>query len=112
MRFDTPLAALTGSAGLAAALLAGHAESATKAAAHEVTIQALQYTPQTMTVRPGDAVVWVNKDPFPHTVTAPGAFDSRSIAAGASWRYTARRAGTYAYICTLHSNMKGTLQVE
>jgi plastocyanin len=77
-----------------------------------VTIQALQYTPQTLTVRPGDAVVWVNKDPFPHTVTAPGAFDSRSIAAGASWRYTARRAGTYAYICTLHSNMKGTLQVE
>ena len=79
---------------------------------HEIVIQGLQYVPETLKVRRGDVVVWTNKDPFPHTATAAGAFDSKSIAEGRSWRFTAKRAGTFPYICTLHSTMKGTLQVE
>jgi plastocyanin len=79
---------------------------------HEVVIQGLQYVPATLQVRRGDVVVWTNKDPFPHTATAPGQFDSKSIAAGGSWRFTAKRAGSFPYVCTLHSNMKGVLQVE
>ena len=80
--------------------------------AHQVVIQGLQNVPETVRVKRGDIVVWINKDPFPHTVTSAGAFDSGPIAAGKSWRFTARRAGTYPYVCTLHSNMKGTLRVE
>lgn len=57
-------------------------------------------------------MVWANRDPFPHTVTAAGVFDSHSIATGSSWKYVARKAGDYAYICTLHPNMKGMLRVE
>jgi plastocyanin len=57
-------------------------------------------------------VVWVNKDPFPHTATARGNFDSGSIAAGRSWSLVAREPGDYAYICTLHPGMKGTLIVQ
>ena len=79
---------------------------------HEVVIQGLLNVPETVTVKRGDIVVWTNKDPFPHTVTATGAFDSGPIAAGKSWRFTARRVGTYSYVCSLHSNMKGTLRVE
>jgi plastocyanin len=79
---------------------------------HEVVIQGLQNIPATLKVRRGDVVVWTNKDPFPHTVTAKGVFDSKAIAEGHSWRWTANRTGTFNYICTLHSNMKGTLQVE
>src|SRR5947208_15885485 len=79
---------------------------------HQVAIQALAYVPETLTVRPGDVVVWTNKDPFPHTVTAAGAFDSGPIAAGKSWRFTAKKAGSYSYLCTLHTTMKGTLRVE
>ena len=63
-------------------------------------------------VKRGDTVTWINKDPFLHTVTAAGAFDSRSMVAGASWKYAARKTGDFAYICTLHPNMKGTLKVE
>jgi plastocyanin len=77
-----------------------------------VTVEAVAFQPADLTVNVGDTVVWTNKDPFPHTATAAGAFDSKSIAAGGSWRFTARRAGTFPYVCTLHSNMKGTLQVE
>ena len=64
------------------------------------------------TAKRGDTVVWVNKDPFPHTATAKGVFDSKSIAAGASWKYKTRKAGDYTYICTFHPNMVGTLRVE
>jgi plastocyanin len=79
---------------------------------HTVMIEGTKYEPPTVTVKRGETVVWVNKDPFPHTVTAKGAFDSHDIAAGKSWKYTARKAGEYAYTCTLHPNMKGTLKVE
>lgn len=79
---------------------------------HEVLIQGLQNVPETVTVKRGDVVVWINKDPFPHTVTSAGAFDSGPIGAGKSWRFTARQVGTYSYVCSLHSNMTGTLRVE
>jgi plastocyanin len=82
------------------------------ATTHTVVIKATSYAPQALTIKRGDTVVWVNEDPFPHTVTAAGAFDSKSIAAGASWKYTPRHAGEYAYTCTFHPNMKGTLRVE
>jgi hypothetical protein len=52
------------------------------------------------------------RDPFPHTATAKGVFDSGSIAPGGSWRYTAKIVGEHSYTCTFHPNMKGTLRVE
>jgi plastocyanin len=93
-----------------AALAAGPA--AGRATTHQVVIDGLKYEPETLTVKRGDTVIWTNKDPFPHTVTAPGKFDSHDIAANGSWKYVARTAGDYAYICTLHPTMKGTLRVE
>jgi plastocyanin len=97
---------------VAVAALAASPAAAAAGRTHEVAIKALAYVPQTLSVKPGDVVVWTNQDPFPHTVTAPGGFDSGSIAPGKSWRYKVKRAGTHPYVCTLHSNMKGTLQVE
>ena len=79
---------------------------------HTVLIQAVSYQPARLTVQRGDTVVWVNKDPIPHTVTAAGSFDSKSIEVGGSWQYKAVKPGAYDYICTFHPNMKGTLTVE
>ena len=100
---------LAGGAGI---LGSGLAAAADRPKTHEVVVQGFLYVPDTLRIKRGDIVTWINKDPFPHTVTAAGAFDSGSIAAGKSWRFTARKAGTFGYVCTLHSNMKGTLQVE
>ena len=93
-------------------LAAADRATASKPATHTVLIVGTKYVPGTLTVRRGDTVVWINKDPFPHTVTAKGSFDSRAIAAGKSWKWTPRSAGDYAYICTLHPNMTGSVKVE
>ena len=86
--------------------------AAGKPATHTVVIEAMRYAPGTLTVQRGDTVVWINQDPFPHTVTAKGGFDSHNIAAGRSWKYTARTSGEFSYICTLHPTMRGVLKVE
>lgn len=84
-----------------------------KPVAHTVSIEAVRFTPETLEVPKGDVIAWVNKDPFPHTVTArDGTFDSRRIAAGRSWKYVARKEGRYPYFCTLHSTMQGVLIVK
>jgi len=85
---------------------------AAQPATHTIVIDGLKYDPETLAVHAGDSIVWVNKDPFPHTVTAAGTFDSGSIASGKSWKYVARKRGDYRYVCTLHPNMSGTLKVE
>jgi plastocyanin len=78
-----------------------------------VAIDGVAFVPETLTVPVGATVVWVNNDPFPHTVTSQaGGFDSPAIAPGQSWSYTTTRAGVFPYLCTLHPTMQATLKVE
>lgn len=79
---------------------------------HTIAMDGTRFVPETLAVRQGDRVVWVNKDPFPHTATAAGKFDSKSMAAGDAWSFTASEAGELAYVCTLHPGMKGVLIVK
>ena len=89
------------------------AADAPKAAAHTVAIDGTHFQPAMLTVKVGDSVTWVNKDPFPHTVTsASGGFDSREIAPGKSWKYTATKKGEFTYVCIFHPTMKAALKVE
>ncbi|HVS77322.1 MAG TPA: cupredoxin family copper-binding protein [Steroidobacteraceae bacterium] len=105
---------------LAALLLVGvpsggqaQRRAAAPAKTHLVIIQGLRYEPQTLVVRRGERIRWINKDPFPHTVTATkGAFDSHSIPADGSWTLVAGKAGTYDYACTFHPTMTGKLEVR
>ena len=84
-----------------------------KPVTHQVVIAGVQFVPQKLTVKVGDRVEWINHDPFPHTVTAVvKKFDSHEIAAGRSWKYTATKAGEFAYACSLHPTMQGMLRVE
>ena len=96
---------------LCSALAAGATERG--GAVHTIVVENMVYSPARLVVHRGDRVVWVNKDLFPHTASAgSAAFDSGSIAAGASWTFTAARAGDYAYGCKFHPTMKGELKVE
>jgi plastocyanin len=91
----------------------GAADAAGKPATHTVVMEATAFAPPSLTVAAGDIVVWVNKDPFPHTATSEaGKFDSKPIDAGKSWKFTAGGKGEFDYVCTLHPTMKGTLRVK
>ena len=94
------------------AALAAVCAGAAHAAGHTVAMDGVKFEPATITVAPGDTVTWINKDPFPHTATDAGVFDSGEIAPGKSWKWTARKAGVYDYVCTLHPTMKGTITVK
>jgi plastocyanin len=72
-----------------------------------------RYAPGTLHLRIGQSVVFKNVSDAVHTVTADsGAFDSGNIAVGATWRFTATKAGTFRYHCTYHPLMHGTVIVS
>lgn len=78
-----------------------------------VTIVDFAFNPGTITIDEGDTVTWVNDGPTPHSATAPdGSFDTGVFPAGQSRSHTFAQAGTYAYICTPHPNMRGTVVVR
>ena len=93
-------------------VLAACGSKAREPKVHHVVIQSMIFAPTTLEVSTGDIVVWTNEDIVPHTVTAAGVFDSQSMNNKQEWRYTATKAGDYAYGCTFHPTMKGTLIVR
>ncbi len=81
---------------------------------YQVEIRGMQFNPPSVRVRPGDFVVWSNKDIVPHTVTASGWFDSGPLQPGDQWTHgvTEETGITLDYVCTMHPTMKGTYTVQ
>jgi plastocyanin len=79
----------------------------------EVTIVAEDFSLTSVTAKPGEVVHLENRGEKPHTVTADdGSFDTGSTAAGAESELTApMEPGVYAYHCSIHASMTGTLTV-
>jgi len=78
-----------------------------------VSMKDLQFAPADVTINVGDTVLFDNNDTVAHTVTASDkSFDSGDLPAGKRWSYTFDQAGTYHYVCTYHSWMKGTVTVN
>jgi len=84
--------------------------------ASTVNIKDLAFSPSTLMVKTGTTVTWVNLDTAPHTITSdpgsPVAFSSDSLSTGASYRFTFSQPGTFAYHCTIHPKMRGTIIVQ
>jgi plastocyanin len=77
-----------------------------------VTIADFHFTPPTTTVHVGDTITWTNDGPSSHTATAKdGSFNTGTLSKGQSASHTFTRAGTYAYVCTIHPFMHGTITV-
>ena len=83
------------------------------AAAATIVMDGTAFQPAETTVRVGDLIEWVNKDPFPHDVSADAAgFHSGDLEPDRTWRYRARTRGAFPYVCTLHPGMAGVLHVQ
>ncbi len=82
-------------------------------ATHVVEVRQLQFQPETLTVAPGDTVVWINRDIVPHTVTAlDGEWRSDEMEQDGTWRRVAPLQGSGQYYCEDHPTRRGIVIVE
>ena len=72
------------------------------------------FQPKTITVKKGDSVEWDWTDQGnQHSVTADdGSFDSCLQSAGGKFVVTFGNSGSFAYHCTIHAQMIGTVSVS
>ncbi|HZL40799.1 MAG TPA: cupredoxin family copper-binding protein [Pseudolabrys sp.] len=86
--------------------------SPVRAATVEAKIGNFTFNPQQITVKAGDTVVWTNGDDIPHTVTSKtGLFKSKALDTTDKFSFTFATPGSYAYFCSLHPHMTGTIVV-
>jgi plastocyanin len=57
-------------------------------------------------------VTWGNNDSTTHTTTADGGKWNATLASGGTTTVKFDTPGTYAYHCSIHSFMKGTIVVQ
>jgi plastocyanin len=73
----------------------------------------MKFDPATLEIKVGDTVVWTNSDDRDHTVNGPdGTFKSDNLKPGAAYTYKFTKAGRFAYSCSYHPRMKGTITVK
>jgi plastocyanin len=78
----------------------------------KVEIVNFAYDPDPVTIEEGGKVIWQNEDSAPHTATAEdGSFDTGTLEEGKLKSETFKEAGTYKYICSIHPQMHGTVEV-
>lgn len=77
-----------------------------------VEIKDMKFIPDSITVKKGDEVVFVNRDIVTHCVTEEKtkAWTSGMIPAGES--YVWKATGSAVYICAIHKVMKGKIVVQ
>lgn len=79
-----------------------------------ITIKTFAFSPQALTVKPGQKVTVINKTPVTHTVTSTKhKFNTGDIKGHTTTSFKApTKPGKYSYICEIHQYMTGTLVVS
>src|ERR1700745_4179699 len=96
--------------------VAGEMKDASTANAKEnkIEIKDFAFNPQTITVKSGEKITWINRDGEPHTVVSVGKKFQKSSALDTDQEFSiiAGAPGTYKYCCPVHPKMTGTIVVE
>lgn len=92
---------------------AASAAPAAHGGAVKVAISNYTFRPATITVASGTKVTFTNNDKTAHTATSTKtAFDTGTVAPGASKSITVHTPGTYTYYCQFHAFMKAMIVVR
>jgi plastocyanin len=80
---------------------------------NKIEIKDFAFNPQTITVKAGEKVTWINRDEEPHTVVSVEKQFKKSTALDTDQEFsiTAGGPGTYTYFCSVHPKMTGTIVV-
>ncbi|HEY4150288.1 MAG TPA: plastocyanin/azurin family copper-binding protein [Chitinophagaceae bacterium] len=79
---------------------------------YTVEIKDMQFLPDTLVVKKGDKVIFVNRDMVNHCVTEEGsnAWTSAAIPGGEDWMLVVEKSANY--YCAIHKVMKGKIIVK
>jgi plastocyanin len=78
-----------------------------------VMIENFTFSPQTVTIRPGDTVIWKNGDDIPHSVVEKDlVFRSPPLDTGDAFSMTFTEFGEVEYYCGFHPMMQGKVIVS
>src|SRR5438270_29381 len=95
--------------------LAGEMKDAGSTTAKEtkIEIKDFAFNPQTLTVKAGEKVTWINRDEEPHTIVSVEKQFKKSSALDTDQEFTVTLGapGTYTYFCSVHPKMTGTIVV-
>lgn len=81
--------------------------------ANTVVIKNFDFSPMSLTVKPGTTVTWKNADGEPHTVTSvDGLFRSGALDTDETFAFRYDKPGVYKYVCSIHPRMTGTITVR
>jgi plastocyanin len=77
-----------------------------------VEMKGFAFNPKELTVKVGTKVTWTNKDSAGHDVKAvDGSWGSGTLTNGQTFSMVFDKEGTFAYVCTFHPGMTGTVIV-
>jgi len=81
---------------------------------NKIEIKDFAFNPQTITVKSGDKITWINKDEEPHTVVSVEKQFKKSPALDTDQQFTivAGSPGSYTYYCSVHPKMTGTIVIK
>jgi plastocyanin len=81
---------------------------------NQIVIKDFHFTPETLTVKSGEKITWINRDEEPHTVVSVEKQFKKSAPLDTDevFTITAGAPGTYTYFCSVHPKMTGTIVVE
>src|SRR5687768_17285731 len=93
-----------------AALLLTASPAAAAPRNHVVVIDTMKFGPVPAAVRPGDRIIWVNRDIFRHTATARNGSFAVDLPPKKKATMVVRAAGSFAFFCKYHPGMTGVLK--
>jgi plastocyanin len=77
-----------------------------------VSIKEMKFSPASITIKPGEKVIWTNNDDHDHTVVADdNSFKSGNLSRGDSFEHKFDKTGKFKYACSYHPRMKGVVVV-
>jgi plastocyanin len=96
------------------AVMAASASASKAIHTQQIEIRNFAFAPATLTVQAGTRVVWTNQDEEPHVITSAGSLfaSSKGLDTSDSYAVTFSKPGTYAYYCSIHPMMVGTIIVQ
>ena len=89
-------------------------DDSTSSKQNRIEIKDFAFNPQTLTVKSGEKVTWINRDEEPHTIVSVEKQFKKSTALDTDQEFTITvgAPGTYDYFCSVHPKMTGTIVVE